>query len=346
MPFETPTLPALVSRIQVDMADEALRQSDARVLSRAHSGAAYGLYGYQRWIADQILPDTADDETLERQAILRLRQPRNAAQPASGSVRFTAAAGAVLDADTVLQFSDGRAYRVTQGLTTVAGNNVTTVEAVEAGILGNADAGLVMTAVQPIEGIDSSFTVLADGLSGGTAQESIESLRSRVVRSYRVIPHGGNQDDYVTWAQEVPGVTRAWCVRRYMGPGTVAVFVMRDNDATPVPDAEQLAQVAAYIEPLRPVTAELYVLAPVQKPVVYTIRLTPDTSVVRAAVEAQLLDLHNREAGLGETLLLTHIAESISGATGETDHVLVSPEANVEAIANELLTFGGILWLS
>ncbi|KPB15484.1 Phage FluMu protein gp47 [Pseudomonas savastanoi pv. nerii] len=155
MPFETPTLPALINRTQVDLADEALRQSDARVLSRAHSGAAYGLYGYQDWIADQILPDTADEETLERQAILRLRQPRKVAQAATGSVRFTAAAGAVLDVDTVLQFSDGRFYRVTKGVTTVAGNNTTTVEAVDAGVLGNADAGLAMTAVQPVEGIDS-----------------------------------------------------------------------------------------------------------------------------------------------------------------------------------------------
>ncbi|KPX55858.1 Baseplate J-like protein [Pseudomonas amygdali pv. photiniae] len=268
MPFETPTLPALINRTQVDLADEALRQSDARVLSRAHSGAAYGLYGYQDWIADQILPDTADEETLERQAILRLRQPRKVAQAATGSVRFTAAAGAVLDVDTVLQFSDGRFYRVTKGVTTVAGNNTTTVEAVDAGVLGNADAGLAMTAVQPVEGIDSTFTVIGDGLSGGIAQESIESLRARVVRSYRVIPHGGNQDDYVTWALEVPGVTRAWCVRRFMG--TVAVFFMRDDQADPIPDAEQLAVVSAYIEPLRPVTADVYVLAPVQKPVVYT----------------------------------------------------------------------------
>ncbi|EPN86143.1 baseplate J-like protein, partial [Pseudomonas syringae pv. actinidiae ICMP 19101] len=220
---------------------------------------------------------------------------------ASGSVRFSAAAGAVLDVDTVLQFSDGRFYRVTKGVTTVAGNNTTTVEAVDAGVLGNADAGLVMTAVQPVEGIDSTFTVIADGLTGGIPQESIELLRARVVRSYRVIPHGGNQDDYVTWALELPGVTRAWCVRRYMGPGTVAVFFMRDDEVNPIPDAGQLAEMAAYIEPLRPVTADVYVLAPVQKPVVYTIRLTPDTSAVRAAVEAQLLDLHNREAGLGET---------------------------------------------
>ncbi len=78
----------------------------------------------------------------------------------------------------------------------------------------------------------------------------------------------------------------------------------------------------------------------------YTISLTPDTMAVRVAVQAQLADLHDREAGLGETLLLTHIAEAISRATGETDHVLISPTANVTAAANQLLTFGGILWSS
>lgn len=112
-----------------------------------------------------------------------------------------------------------------------------------------------------------------------------------------MIPHGGSADDYETWALEVPGVTRAWCRRNFLGPGTVGLFVMRDDDANPIPDVAQLAEVKAYIEPLRPVTAELYVLAPVQVTVVYEIRLTPDTSAVRAAVAVQLQDLHNREAG-------------------------------------------------
>ncbi|RMQ98470.1 Baseplate J-like protein [Pseudomonas savastanoi pv. glycinea] len=345
MPFETPTLPQLVSRTQIDLAGDSLRQSDAQVLSRAHSGAAYGLYGYMGWIAEQILPDTAEEETLVRLAALRLKQPRKAAQPSAGMASFTAAAGALLDVDTVLQASDGRSFRVTASLVTVAGNNIAQVEAVDAGVLGNAQAGLVLTAVQPIEGINSTFTVLADGLTGGIAQESVESLRARVIRSYRVIPHGGNQDDYVTWALEVPGVTRAWCVRRYLGPGTVAVFFMRDDDANPVPNAAQLAEVYAHIEIERPVTAEVYVLAPVQKNIVYQIRLSPDTSVVRGAVELQLMDLHNREAGLGETLLLTHIAEAISGAAGETDHRLVFPAADQVAAPNQLLTYGGVQWL-
>ncbi|MFL1501161.1 baseplate J/gp47 family protein [Pseudomonas sp. O64] len=345
MPFETPTLPVLVSRTQSDLASDALRRSDAQVLSRALSGTAYGLYGYLDWIAEQILPDTADEETLERIANLRLSQPRKAAQPAEGTASFTAAAGRAVDVDTVMRANDGRVYRVTESVTTVAGTNTAKLEAVDAGTLGNIEAGMVLTLIQPVEGLVSTFTVLAPGLIGGIAQESVESLRARVVRSYRVIPHGGSEDDYETWALEVPGVTRAWCRRNFLGPGTVGLFVMRDDDANPIPDAAQLGEVKAYIEPLRPVTAELYVLPPVQKPVVYQLRLTPDTNAVRAAVTAQLQDLHSREAGLGDTLLISHIRESISSATGETDHQLVLPTADVAAASNQLLTFEGCLWL-
>jgi uncharacterized phage protein gp47/JayE len=345
MPYETPTLPVLVSRAQADLAGDALRRSDAQVLARAHAGVAYGLYGYLNWMADQILPDSADEETLERIAALRLNEPRKPAQPAEGPASFMAAAGGVLDVDTVLQAADGRTYKVTVGVTTVAGLNSTTLEAVDAGTLGNADAGLTLTLVQPVAGVASTFTVLAPGLAGGVAQESVEALRARVIRSYRVIAHGGSAEDYETWALEVPGVTRAWCRRNYLGPGTVGLFVMRDKDVVPVPNPAQLAEVKAYIEAPRPVTAELYVLPPVLRPVLYSIHAVPDTSAVRAAVEVQLRDLHQREAGLGDTLLITHIREAVSGSAGETDHQLTAPVADQVPTTNEILTFGGITWL-
>jgi uncharacterized phage protein gp47/JayE len=345
MPFETPSLPVLIKRAQSDLASDSLRQSDAQVLARTLGGAAYGLYGYLDWIAEQILPDKADESTLERIAALRLNQARKAAQVATGSVSFTATAGAVLDADTLMQAADGRTYKVITARTTSNGLNSVAIAALEAGSLGNADAGLALTPVQPLLGIGNSFTVLAPGLTGGVARESLESLRSRVIRSYRVIPHGGSAQDYETWALECPGVTRAWCRGSYLGPGTVGLFVMRDDDPQPIPNAEQLEEVRAYIEPLRPVTAELHVLAPTQVPVNYKLRITPDTSAVRAAIEAQLRDLHNREAGLGETLLLSHIAEAISSATGETDHKLSAPATDVVAASNQLLTFGGCTWL-
>lgn len=345
MPYETPTLPVLVSRAQADLAGDALRRSDAQVLARAHAGVAYGLYGYLDWMADQILPDTADEEILERVAALRLGQPRKTAQPASGPASFMAAAGGVLDVGTVLQAGDGRSYKVTAGVTTVVGLNGTTLEAVDAGTLGNAEAGLQLTLVQPVAGVASTFTVLAPGLAGGVAQESVVLLRARVVRSYRVIAQGGSVDDYETWALEVPGITRAWCRRNYVGPGTVGLFVLRDNDGVALPNPTQLAEVKTYIEGRRPVTAELYVLAPVLLPVLYSIHAVPDTSLVRAAIEQQLRDLHQREAGLGETLLISHIRAAVSGSTGETDHQLTAPAADVVAATNQLLTFGGITWL-
>jgi len=345
MPFETPSLPVLINRTQGDLASDSLRQSDAQVLARTLSGAAFGLYGYLDWIAEQILPDTADETTLERIAALRLHQPRKAAQAASGSVSFSAAAGALLDAGTLLQTSDGRSYTVTLGGATSSGINTAQIQALDAGSLGNADADLTLFPVQPVQGIGNTFTVLAPGLTGGVAVESVESLRARVIRSYRIIPNGGAAADYETWALECPGITRAWCRGSYLGPGTVGLFVMCDNDPVPLPDDGQLALVQAYIDPLRPVTAELHVLAPVLVPVTYTLRLVPDTAATRAAVEAELRDLHDREGGLGETLLLTHIAESISSASGEQDHLLVSPSADVPAATNQLLTFGGCVWL-
>jgi uncharacterized phage protein gp47/JayE len=344
MPFETPSLPVLINRTQGDLAGDSLRQSDAQVLARTLSGAAFGLYGYLDWIADQILPDTADDTTLERIAALRLHQPRKAAQAASGSVSFTAAAGAVLDAGTLLQTSDGRSYTVTVGGTTSGGTNIAPIQALDAGSLGNSDAGLTLFPVQPVQGIGNTFTVLDPGLSGGVAAESIESLRARVIRSYRVIPHGGAAADYETWALECPGIGQAWCRGNYLGPGTVGLFIVTDDTSNPIPSSAQLEQVRSYIDPLRPVTAQLYVLAPVQVPVVYKLRVTPDTSAVRAAVEAQLQDLHDREASLGDTLLLSHINEAISSAGGETDHALLAPTADVTAATNQLLTFGGCIW--
>lgn len=344
MPFETPSLPLLISRTTADVASDSLRQSDAQVLARAISGVAYGLYGYQRWIAAQILPDTADEETLERQALLRLETPRKASMAATGTASFNAAAGAVVDANLIAQASDGRQYRIAAAVTTAAGSNVAALEAVNGGTLGNAAAGLQLTLVQPVIGVDDVFTVQAQGLTGGTEQESVESLRARVVRSYQVIPHGGDADDYVTWALECAGVTRAWTVKNYMGPGTVGVFFVRDGDPSIIPDANEIAVVQAYIESKAPVTAEVYALAPALRMVNYTIKLTPDTTAVRAAVAAELADLHEREAGLGDGLLISHIREAISSAEGETDNVLIMPSSDVTAKANQLLTPGVFTW--
>lgn len=341
MPFNTPTLPELISQERSALAgSSALQRSDAEVLARVFAAASYGRYGHQQYIADQILPDTADEDTLRRMARARLKRDRLPAVAADGAVLFTGAANAPIDAGVLLQRGDGVQFKVATGGPVGA----LEVVAVDAGQLGNTPAGTVLRLVSPVLGVNDTATVAAPGIEGGTEQESIEALRARVIRSYRVIPHGGSKSDYETWALEVPGVTRAWIVRHWMGPGTVAVFFVRDNDVDPIPSEEARADVKAYIEQERPVTAELYVLAPVEKSVQYEIKVSPDSSAVRRAVEAELVELHQRESELGAELLLSHIREAVSSAAGERDHEVLSPPGNVTAAANELLTYGGVLW--
>ncbi|VVG70951.1 phage baseplate protein [Pandoraea apista] len=349
MPFEIPNLPKLIKRVRGDLTPAsnvgALRRSDGEVISRAHAGAVSGLYGHQDYIADQILPDKCSEETLLRQAVLRLpnsgRRPATAAQ---GPLVCEGADAAPIDVGTLWKTRDGRQYTV-KVAGAINGNKATvTIAAVDAGVLGNLDEGTELSSVSPIQGVSEKAVVGAGGVGGGTDIESIESVRARVVRTYRVVPRGGKEDDYVTWALEVPGITRAWCVRNFLGPGTVGVYVMRDGDVDPFPSEAQCEVVAAYIEAQRPTCPEIYVMAPKNRPVPMTIDLTPDTTETRAAVQAALDELFRAEADLGVTVIRSHLTAAISGAPGESDHKLISPADNIQCAENELPTPGVITW--
>ncbi|QBY56159.1 baseplate J/gp47 family protein [Cupriavidus oxalaticus] len=349
MPFELPTLPKLIERADADLSSksqDALRRSDQQALTRVHSGATFGLYGYLGWVARQILPDTCDDDMVLRYAALRLKNGRLAAVSAAGTVRCTGQVGSVVDVGVLMQTNNGRRYQVTEAATLGVDGAVVKVQAVEAGTDGNLTAGTVLTMVSPVLGVADQVTVLAPGLTGGTPQESIEGLRQRVLRSYQVVPQGGSASDYVTWALEVPGVTRAWCLSNYIGRGTVGVLFVRDGDADPIPDALAVASVQAHIDEVRPVTAlEAFVVAPQPHAIHYQLRVTPDTTAVREAVEANLRALHARGTEPGATLLRTHMDEAISLAEGETDHELLSPAADVTVGRTELPVFGSVAWL-
>ncbi|PHJ53465.1 baseplate J protein, partial [Nostoc linckia z1] len=129
------------------------------------------------------------------------------------------------------------------------------------------------------------------------------------------------------------------------GPGTVGVtFVTDDDPGGIIPDSDKVDEVQAYIDARRPVTADVTVFAPVAVALNFTIDLSPDTAVVRAAVEASLRDLIRREAQPGGTIYLSQIREAISIAAGETDHTLTSPNANVTRTAGQITTFGTITW--
>lgn len=349
MPFERPSLTDLIDRAAADIetrlpgTDARLRRSNLNVLARVHAGAVHGLYGYLDYLARQLMVDMAEGAYLERYASI-WGVPRLPAAFAAGNVTFTGTTGTVVPAGTELQRADGQVYATTADVTLTSGTGTTAVRAAVAGAAGNASAGVSLTLSAPIAGINTAVTVSVGGLSQGADVEDDDSLRSRILRRIQEPPHGGNRGDYVGWALEVPGVTRAWCYPLELGPGTVTVRFVRDDDASPIPDAGEVAAVQAYIEERRPVTAQVTVVAPIAVPLDFDITLVPNTAATRAAVEAELADVLRREAEPGGTILISHLREAISVAAGETNHILNSPSADVTFTTGQIATLGTFTW--
>jgi uncharacterized phage protein gp47/JayE len=363
--FKRPTLAEILARINGDIesrlegADAKLRRNVLNILGRSLGGAAHGLHGHLDDLARQLMPDTADAEYLERWASIwgPSRKPSVAAK---GNVTFTGTNGVTIPAGTLLQRSDGTEFTtdadggIVAGVATVAVTAVLQSVGDLYGSLGNTAAGSALSLVNPLAGVNGQATAVT-GLSGGVDVELDEDLRARLLDRIRRPPMGGADSDYEAWALEVAGVTRAWPYANHLGLGTVGVAIMMDDtyaDGIPLP--ADVITVADYIErhvdPAsgeivgRPITAAVTVFAPVAVPLDFTLSVTPDTAEVRAQVEAELADLLRLEAAPGGRIAHTHLNAAISAASGETDHVLTLPAADVLHLTGEIAVMGVVTW--
>lgn len=349
MPFARPTLAELIERNQAEMearlpgADARTRRSNLAVLARVNAGAVHGLYGYLDWAARQVFPDTADAENLDRWANI-WAVSRKAPAFAVGTLTFTGAAGAVIPQGSVLAFGELE-FAVDADVMLAAGTGTGAVTALEPGVASNLPAGAALAFVSPVSGISAAATVAAGGLVNGADAETDAALRERLLDRIGQPPEGGAAHDYIAWALQVPGITRAWVYPEELGAGTVTVRVVSDTAAAGlIPAAPKIAEVQAWIDARRPVTAHPTVVAPIATPLNMSIQLLPSSQSIRDAVTAEIADLLRREAVPGGTILLTHLREAISIAAGESDHVLISPVANVTHVTGLIAVPGVITW--
>ncbi len=348
MSFTRPELTNLLEAAYADIeripgADARLAFGNLNVIAHILAGGVDGLYGFLEWQTKQLLPDTSDAEYLDRHASI-WGIYRRAAEPAAGDITVSGAVGSVVLIGTLFVRSDGQQFASVAEVTLSGTTATVSVEAVTAGALSNTASGSALTLISPVSGLSSSAVVGVDGLVNGSDIESDALIRSRLFIRIQAPPDGGSSSDYEQWALEVAGVTRAWVAPLEMGAGTVTVRFVRDGDDSIIPDAGEITVVEDYIAERRPVTADVYVVAPTAAPITFQIQLSPGTTAVKAAVEAELRDLLFREAAPGVTLLVSHIREAISIAAGESDHVLVSPAANVTHAIGTMATFGSITW--
>lgn len=350
MSFVRPTLTELVTRIEADFvsrltaAGAILRRAVVKILARVVAGAAHMLHGHLEFLGLQLFPDKSEAEYLIRQAAL-YGIAQTAPTFAIGlTVPLVGTPATVAPAGSVLIRSDGAEYKIDADATIGGGGTVNaTVTAVVAGADGNAATGTILTFQSPIAGITSTVTLGGAGLENGTNQETIEELRIRLLARIAEPAHGGSDDDYVAWAKEVAGITRAWVTPLGLGPGTVVVRAVRDDDVgSIIPDGGELAVLQAHLDEVAPAHATVTAVAPVLVNQAYSIALTPNTTATRAAVTAELQDLTNREGAPGATIYLSHIRSAIGSAAGVTNYVMTVPAADVTHTANQFPGLGVI----
>lgn len=350
--FSIPTLRDLIDTVLEDLnaklenEDARIRRSEPYAVGHAFAWLSRGWYLTLRFLARQILPDSATVAYLDRWGsifgIVRLGLDR-----ASGGIDVTGNNGILVPSGTELQSLDGSiVWRTTANKTIALGVANLPVEAVELGTSGNADPGTIAVFAQEIPGVDAEGEVDGDGITGGTDQELDDSYRERILEHIREPPQGGAEADYRDWVKQIGGVDRVFVTPNEIGFGSVGVrFIMEvpeggtSEDAIPVAGAILAAQ--DEIDAEKPVTANAVVFPLSAEPQDFTIELYPSGDPdVEAAVEAELNDMFIRRAEPGGTIYRSWLIEAISSAAGEDWHDLISPAGDITIGTNGWPTLG------
>ena len=248
MAFTRPTLPALVQQgwaamvAQFPAAASAPAAAVLRVLTKTTAGAMHQLYGFLDWVSRQVMPGRQDEEYLARWCAL-FGVTRAAAAAASGNVTLFGINGSTLPASAQLVRSDGARFVTAADATISSGTATVAVAAAVAGAAGSTAAGVTLSLVVAVPGIQGTATVAAGGIAGGADQQSLAEWQAALESRLQTPPQGGAPADYVAWAKTVPGVTRAWVYPANRGLGTVDLAFVMDGRTNIIPTSGDVTAV-------------------------------------------------------------------------------------------------------
>lgn len=377
MPFARPTKSDLVIQAQADLAgqlpgtDPLLRFANLRILAVLLGEGFNAEYGYLDWIAKQAVPFTAEGEAFQGWAGLK-NQRQKAATQATGSGAWAGGVpDTLLPAETEVVRGDGWTYLTTADATVAMDGTLTApLLAVTAGAAGTLSTGSPLIISQAVAGIPSAGVATAG--APGADLEDFDVFKTRVLQVFANPPQGGSRSDYVEWALQVPGVTRAWVVPVGMGAGTVVVYVMLDvseaihggfpqgtggvaaGEPRDTAATGDLLAVANYILPLQPVTPIVYLLAPQANTVTFTIKLPGASAALKTqiglAIDATFLT-YGAPAGVIDISDIEAAIAVLPGSRGfvitavACDHGSVSPaDGNITSNAGYLPVRGALTW--
>jgi uncharacterized phage protein gp47/JayE len=344
--FTVPTLRALLTRVQTDLGTAAdgttPRATPEYGIARALAGLSKSMYGFLLWTVQQCFPNTAEEAYGWRWASI-FGVTQKGASAWRGSFQFTGTESAVVPSGTTLQRSDGQQY-TTDALYAVTANAPVGITALAAGADADNPDGQILSLTSPIVGVDTDGAVVSSTQAGADVETWADGL-PRLQARLRNPPQGGGPGDYVAWALEVPGVTRAWEFARLEGDNSVSVAFARDNDAGgPIPDSGERATVLTHLQSKAPITVDVRVitLSPLLVDITLS-ALSPNTANVAVAIATSVDELLRREGQPGSTISLSRLEDAISSAVGEVSHATASPSTDIAIATNQLPVLRNII---
>jgi len=237
------------------------------------------------------------------------------------------------------------------------------VVSIETGIQANLDSGASVAIDPLITGADDSGLVQFSGIAGGAGIESNNDYRARIILSRSIISGVFTSDQVKLAALSIAGNTRAFVkIPTTSGsggyldpiPGQTSVFFLRDDDTPITPTTPIIALTkAAVIEegamPAHTAESDVFVNAPTLVPTDFGFTsLSPDTTTMRSAVEAQLSaffeDSADFEESITEASYLGSIQNTQDLVTGEflTSFSLSTPTGDIIVSDGEIASLGNV----
>ncbi len=304
--------------------------------------SAFDLYLYQKRLANELMPDTAEDWLARHAAIWGV--PRVPAKYATGVVTFAGDAGTAIPVGLVLTFGSVQ-WETASAATIPAGSTSVPVpvQALATGTTGNVAAGTALDISTPLAGLSTqTATVGSDGITGGTAIEAIDTWRARLLKRIRTPGMGGSESDYETWVHDVYPSAIVSVIPAWVGKGSVGVVIAMPGPRAPT--SAELATIDAYLQQARPVTAQVITLAATLHAVDVTLALNPDTTAIRAAATSALQLFFSQAGTIGGTVYMSRLDDAVSDASGEYSHERSAPTADITLGALEIASLGTVAW--
>lgn len=294
-------------------ADDA---SDLGIRLKVLAGEVYSLLSAVEWLKGQMFPQTAQQEYLQLHAAQR-GLSRKSAVPSAGVLVFGRTSALPYEvlipkgAVCAAAGEDAPRFVTQQDAILPAGQRTVQTPAVsqQGGKETNAAAGSVTLLLTPPAGVESVSN--PQPFTGGADEETDEELRSRLLKSYEVVPNGTNAEFYRSYVARFDGVHSVGVKPRANGSGTVAVYVAgRGSDAP----EELLQKIQKELNELREVNVEVTVqpAQPVSVPVVLLIDPAPGCTL-QAATQQALLDIsaYFESLSVGEPVILAQLGKRL-----------------------------------